>query len=534
MQYSESVQKLSDNAQSLTDGCLPALQAALAGDDAARELYQKSRVLDLASLPAILINQINSELRLKLAKFDVADYISQDVIHDILLTAFGPKLQPTLKQQVVVPKLELPGNIINAFRLPNQFTISQWQERAATLQQRLYPTEFDQESLHARCEQVLFKKFKDVGRRGIVKYSPGAIVRLSFLDPPSFSVNNPSPWGGALRDAFTELFSLALRAQIVTDFIAANNYPIANDLLLNLFNEIRDPWKLLQTRLMKNIDALVDFHRIKEQAVSGLELEQILTRFANSHQPIQAVESYLCSRETRRIARTERQKLDQVVPTGSAIQHTPPPEEIKRRKIDIVARALCSQQHDLSATEARDLARRIVKLRAAESDLAWTLAQIEQGQSAEYLMAQFRRPNSARGETSTQVSPTPEQLKHLRRALGMGLPPKTTYVVEFALTNGVNQPENWLKTNPEYRQRIERQLLSFSQGHFGDSKYIPSAKLFECRLFDGPGVRIYYSRFPKSTIVLVIRIGFKTEQNVDLALAGQIVAQQRDHNRKAQ
>ena len=77
----------------------------------------------------------------------------------------------------------------------------------------------------------------------------------------------------------------------------------------------------------------------------------------------------------------------------------------------------------------------------------------------------------------------------------------------------------WLNElkNDAARRRILMRLRRLEQGNFGDSKHI-KGRLYELRLFFGPGYRIYFGKDGNAIIVLLSG-GDKRSQNNDIRTA---------------
>mgnify|MGYP003594519062 CR=1 FL=1 len=79
--------------------------------------------------------------------------------------------------------------------------------------------------------------------------------------------------------------------------------------------------------------------------------------------------------------------------------------------------------------------------------------------------------------------------------------------------------EKWLRklTTRKDRYRILARLDMVSNGHFGDHKQI-GERLFELRMFFGPGYRIYFTIFG-NTVVYLLAGGDKSSQQKDIEKA---------------
>ena len=72
------------------------------------------------------------------------------------------------------------------------------------------------------------------------------------------------------------------------------------------------------------------------------------------------------------------------------------------------------------------------------------------------------------------------------------------------------------------RKRLLARLDMVSNGHFGDHKQLDE-RLYELRLFYGPGYRIYYT-INGGTLVLLLIGGDKSSQEKDIAKAKAILS----------
>lgn len=71
------------------------------------------------------------------------------------------------------------------------------------------------------------------------------------------------------------------------------------------------------------------------------------------------------------------------------------------------------------------------------------------------------------------------------------------------------------------RKRLLARFDMASNGHFGDHKQLDE-RLFELRLFYGPGYRVYYT-ISGGTIILLLIGGDKSSQEKDIAKARAIL-----------
>lgn len=72
------------------------------------------------------------------------------------------------------------------------------------------------------------------------------------------------------------------------------------------------------------------------------------------------------------------------------------------------------------------------------------------------------------------------------------------------------------------RKRLLARLDMVSNGHFGDHKQLDE-RLYELRLFYGPGYRVYYT-INGGTLVLLLIGGDKSSQEKDIAKAKAILS----------
>ena len=85
--------------------------------------------------------------------------------------------------------------------------------------------------------------------------------------------------------------------------------------------------------------------------------------------------------------------------------------------------------------------------------------------------------------------------------------------------------ERWLAKlkDPVAKRQIALRLTRLQAGNPGDSKQIDE-RLFELRLFTGPGYRIYYTRRGKR-IILLLCGGDKSTQRRDIEKAKHLLAE---------
>ena len=85
--------------------------------------------------------------------------------------------------------------------------------------------------------------------------------------------------------------------------------------------------------------------------------------------------------------------------------------------------------------------------------------------------------------------------------------------------------ERWLKKlkDPVAKRQIALRLTRLQAGNPGDSKQIDE-RLFELRLFTGPGYRIYYTRRGKR-IILLLCGGDKSTQRRDIEKARHLLTE---------
>ncbi len=102
----------------------------------------------------------------------------------------------------------------------------------------------------------------------------------------------------------------------------------------------------------------------------------------------------------------------------------------------------------------------------------------------------------------------------------MNLDSQEIYEIEFYYKNNNESPLlQWLGSFDLGTQlRFQNKISRIKQGNFGDYKII-SNNLYELRFFFGPGYRIYFSKFNKNKIVLLINGGNKNTQIKDMKIA---------------
>ena len=76
---------------------------------------------------------------------------------------------------------------------------------------------------------------------------------------------------------------------------------------------------------------------------------------------------------------------------------------------------------------------------------------------------------------------------------------------------------------------IARRIERVKKGNFGDHKQLDTS-LWELRLPQGPGYRVYFTR-EEDRIVLLLIGGDKSSQNTDIAKAKKILKELQDENR---
>lgn len=92
---------------------------------------------------------------------------------------------------------------------------------------------------------------------------------------------------------------------------------------------------------------------------------------------------------------------------------------------------------------------------------------------------------------------------------------------------------DWLrKLDSKWRYQVRMRLDRISAGHLGDCKPVSGAKgVFELRLHQGPGYRVYFAKEGKA-IVLLLCAGDKSTQKKDIELASKFWEDYRSEGQK--
>ncbi|QVL57532.1 MAG: type II toxin-antitoxin system RelE/ParE family toxin [Simkaniaceae bacterium] len=93
--------------------------------------------------------------------------------------------------------------------------------------------------------------------------------------------------------------------------------------------------------------------------------------------------------------------------------------------------------------------------------------------------------------------------------------------IELYTTPSNKSPfSNWMGTlNTLTRAIIRKRLTRLELGNFGDAKSIKGTKgLFELRIHEGPGYRVYYGK-KGNVIIVLLTAGKKSTQSRDIAKA---------------
>lgn len=91
-------------------------------------------------------------------------------------------------------------------------------------------------------------------------------------------------------------------------------------------------------------------------------------------------------------------------------------------------------------------------------------------------------------------------------------------VIEYLTSDGKNLYRFWLNSlSQDIKARIESRVLRFSNGNFGDSKFLGDG-IFEARVMFGSGYRIYYGMINQKIILLLLG-GNKKTQKTDIVKA---------------